>query len=44
MEKGTRLSGIFDYPEAAKSHDSRIIGTRLYKPIATPRKKGGGDP
>ena len=30
MEKGTRLSGIFDYPEAAKSHDSRIIGTRLY--------------
>ena len=30
MEKGTRLSGIFDYLEAAKSHDSRIIGTRLY--------------
>ena len=29
-EKGTRLSGIFDYPEAAKSHDSRIIGTCLY--------------
>ena len=28
VEKGTRLSGIFDYPEAAKSHDSRIIGTR----------------
>ena len=31
MEKGTRLSSIFDYPEAAKSHDSRIIGTRLYQ-------------
>ena len=28
MEKGTRLSGIFDYPEAAKSHNSRVIGTR----------------
>ena len=28
-EKGTRLSGIFDYPEAAKSHDSQIIGTCL---------------
>ena len=30
-EKGTRLSGIFDYPEAAKSNDSRIIGTCLYQ-------------
>ena len=29
-EKGTRLSGIFDYPKAAKSYDSRIIGTCLY--------------
>ena len=29
-EKGTRLSGIFDYPEAAKSHDSRIIRACLY--------------
>ena len=29
-EKGTRLSGIFDYLEAAKSHDSQIIGTCLY--------------
>ena len=29
-EKGTQLSGIFDYPEAAKSHDSRIIGTCLF--------------
>ena len=29
-EKGTRLSGIFDYPESAKSHDSRVIGTCLY--------------
>ena len=38
-EKGTRLSGIFDYPEAAKSHDSWIIGTRLYI-LKHPKKLG----
>ena len=37
-EKGTRLSGTFDYPEAAKSHDSRIIGTCLYSVLSLLQK------